>query len=53
MFLSLQWIGWKKYLFLFQWNIELEEMEKVFLEQAAEVNLADRELMENGEKVRW
>ena len=34
-----------------QWNIELEEMEKSFLEQAAQVNVADRELMENGEKV--
>jgi hypothetical protein len=27
-------------------------MEKAFLEQAANVNVADRELMENGEKVR-
>ena len=27
-------------------------MERAFLEQAAQVNVADRELMENGEKVR-
>jgi hypothetical protein len=27
-------------------------LEKAFLEQAAQVNVTDRELMENGEKVR-
>lgn len=37
----------------FQWNIDLEEMEKSFLEEAAQVNVADRELMENGEKVLY
>ncbi|XP_028399722.1 nuclear pore glycoprotein p62-like isoform X3 [Dendronephthya gigantea] len=34
-----------------KWNIELEDMERAFLEQAAQVNVADRELMENGEKI--
>ncbi|XP_046860496.1 nuclear pore glycoprotein p62-like [Xenia sp. Carnegie-2017] len=34
-----------------KWNIELEDMERGFLEQAAQINVADRELMENGEKI--
>ena len=37
--------------FLFQWNDELKDYEKTFLDQAAQVNAWDRLLMENGEKV--
>lgn len=34
-----------------KWTIELEEQEKVFLNQATQVNAWDRLLMENGEKI--
>ena len=34
-----------------KWTLELEEQEKVFLNQATQVNAWDRLLMENGEKI--
>ena len=34
-----------------KWTIELEEQEKVFLNQATQVNAWDRLLMDNGEKI--
>ncbi len=34
-----------------KWTMELEELEKVFLNQATQVNAWDRLLMENGEKI--
>ena len=34
-----------------QWSVELEDQEKVFLQQAQLVNTWDRMLAENGEKV--
>ena len=34
-----------------KWTLELEEQEKIFLQQATQVNAWDRLLMENGEKV--
>ena len=35
-----------------KWTIELEEQEKIFLQQATKVNAWDRLLIDNGEKVR-
>ena len=35
-----------------KWTIELEEQEKIFLQQATQVNAWDRLLIDNGEKVR-
>lgn len=35
-----------------KWKIELEEQEKVFLNQATQVNAWDTLLITNGEKVR-
>ena len=34
-----------------KWTLELEEQEKVFLNQATQVNAWDRLLMTNGEKI--
>ena len=34
-----------------KWTLELEEQEKVFLNQATQVNAWDRMLMDNGEKI--
>ena len=34
-----------------KWTLELEEQEKVFLNQATQVNAWDRLLMSNGEKI--
>ena len=34
-----------------KWTIELEEQEKIFLQQATQVNAWDRLLIDNGEKV--
>lgn len=34
-----------------KWTLELEEQEKVFINQATQVNAWDRLLIENGEKV--
>ncbi|XP_071955415.1 uncharacterized protein [Antedon mediterranea] len=34
-----------------KWTVELEEQEKVFLQQATQVNAWDRLLVENGEKI--
>ena len=34
-----------------KWTLELEEQEKVFLNQATQVNAWDRLLMDNGEKI--
>ena len=34
-----------------KWTLELEEQEKIFLQQATQVNAWDRLLIENGEKV--
>ncbi len=34
-----------------KWTMELEEQEKIFLEQATQVNAWDRLLVENGDKV--
>ena len=34
-----------------KWTIELEEQEKMFLQQATQVNAWDRLLIDNGEKV--
>ena len=35
-----------------KWTLELEEQEKIFLQQATQVNAWDRLLIDNGEKVR-
>ena len=35
-----------------KWTMELEEQEKMFLQQATQVNAWDRMLVDNGEKVR-
>ena len=35
-----------------KWTIELEEQEKIFLQQATQVNAWDRLLIDNGEKVK-
>ena len=40
------------YIFIIQWSAELQEQEKVFLEQAQLVNQWDRILTDNGDKVR-
>ena len=34
-----------------KWTLELEEQEKIFLQQATQVNAWDRLLIDNGEKV--
>ena len=34
-----------------KWTVELEEQEKVFLNQATQVNAWDRMLFENGDKI--
>ena len=34
-----------------KWTLELEEQEKIFLQQATQVNAWDRLLVDNGEKV--
>ena len=34
-----------------KWTVELQEQEKVFIEQATQVNAWDRLLIENGQKV--
>ena len=36
-----------------KWTIELEEQEKIFLQQATQVNAWDRLLIDNGEKVKF
>ena len=36
-----------------KWMVELEEQERVFLQQATQVNAWDRLLVDNGEKVGW
>jgi len=37
--------------FINKWTLELEEQEKIFLEQATQVNAWDRLLIDNGDKV--
>ena len=37
---------------IFQWSVELQDQEKVFLQQANQVNAWDRTLADSGEKVR-
>ncbi len=34
-----------------RWTLDLEEQEKIFLQQATQVNAWDRVLVENGDKV--
>ena len=36
-----------------KWTLELEEQEKIFLQQATQVNAWDRLLIDNGEKVSY